>query len=106
MRPGKNIHAENPAVLRGTIVLPHTGIVAKIEIIRQIAGTDKTWLFCLRRPGALFEKTAPGPRKNFLLGRFLTPYFLPVFSRLPIFPLFPLCPLWLKKIKALAVMSG
>ncbi len=23
--------------------------------------------FCLRRPGALFEKTAPGPRKNFLL---------------------------------------
>jgi amino acid adenylation domain-containing protein len=22
--------------------------------------------FCLRRPGALFEKTAPGPRKNFL----------------------------------------
>jgi len=24
--------------------------------------------FCLRRPGALFEKTAPGPRKNFLLG--------------------------------------
>jgi amino acid adenylation domain-containing protein len=23
--------------------------------------------FCLRRPGALFEKTAPGPHKNFLL---------------------------------------
>ncbi|MGD2092758.1 MAG: amino acid adenylation domain-containing protein [Candidatus Aminicenantes bacterium] len=23
--------------------------------------------FCLRRPGALFKKTAPGPRKNFLL---------------------------------------
>jgi hypothetical protein len=23
---------------------------------------------CLRRPGALFIKTAPGPRKNFLLG--------------------------------------
>ena len=22
---------------------------------------------CLRRPGALFEKTAPGPHKNFLL---------------------------------------
>ena len=25
--------------------------------------------FCLRRPGAFFEKTAPGPRKNFLLDR-------------------------------------
>ncbi|MGE5340960.1 MAG: amino acid adenylation domain-containing protein [Candidatus Omnitrophota bacterium] len=24
--------------------------------------------FCLRRPGALFEKTAPGPRKNFWFG--------------------------------------
>jgi amino acid adenylation domain-containing protein len=29
--------------------------------------------FCLLQPGALFEKTAPGPRKNFLLLRGLAP---------------------------------
>ena len=28
---------------------------------------------CPRRPGALFEKTAPGPRKNFYLARKLAP---------------------------------
>ncbi|MGE5340608.1 MAG: amino acid adenylation domain-containing protein [Candidatus Omnitrophota bacterium] len=31
---------------------------------------ELTWeRFCLRRPGALFEKTAPGPRKNFWFGK-------------------------------------
>jgi amino acid adenylation domain-containing protein len=29
--------------------------------------------FCLRRPGTLFKKTAPGPRKNFLLNSFQYP---------------------------------
>ncbi|MFC2141288.1 AMP-binding protein, partial [Acidobacteriota bacterium] len=36
--------------------------------------------FCLRRPGALFEKTAPGPRKNFLLTHPLTLTYSPKYK--------------------------
>jgi len=32
--------------------------------------------FCLRQPGALFKKTAPGPRKNFLLVPYSATYLL------------------------------
>ena len=33
-------------------------------------------ILCLRRPGALFIKTAPGPRKNFLLIQIFLPFVL------------------------------
>ena len=61
-------------------ILDKNNQVSAIGIVGEIciggAGVSRGYLnnsvltaekFCLRRPGAFFEKTAPGPRKNFLL---------------------------------------
>jgi len=71
---GKPIANYNVYILDERQCLQPIGIVG--EICVSGPGVTRGYLnqpeltaerFCLRRPGALFEKTAPGPRKNFLL---------------------------------------
>ncbi len=54
---------EQPVGNEGELCIGGIGL-ARGYLNRPVLTSEK---FCLRRPGALFEKTAPGPRKNFLL---------------------------------------
>jgi amino acid adenylation domain-containing protein len=54
---------EQPVGTEGELCIGGVGL-ARGYLNRPKLTAEK---FCLRRPGALFEKTAPGPRKNFLL---------------------------------------
>jgi len=58
----KHLHIQ-PLGVPGELCISGTGL-ARGYINHPELTAEK---FCLRRSGALFEKTAPGPRKNFLL---------------------------------------
>jgi len=59
-----------PVLIPGELCISGTGL-AHGYLNRPELTAEK---FCLRRPGAFFKKTAPGPRKNFLYDPSTSPY--------------------------------